>query len=63
MTLLEIVIIILAVSYVCFIFGSSIYKRKNHLPTGECACCALKSKRFAKKVNRLRKKRLKKQTQ
>ncbi len=60
MTLLEIVIIILAVSYVCWVFGSAIYKHYHNLPTGDCACCALKNKRIVRKINKLRKKRLKK---
>ncbi len=59
MTLIEIIVIVLAASYVCFIFGMNIYKHYHNIPTGECVCCALKSKRFQRKINRLRKKRLK----
>lgn len=61
MTFLEIVIIILAVSYVTFIFGSMIYKHYKGEPTGECACCALKNKRLARKIEKIRKKNRKKQ--
>ena len=41
MEVLEILLIILAPSYVLFIIGRYIYKRMKHLPTDECANCKL----------------------
>ncbi len=43
MTFLEILVIILAPSYVLFILGTYIYKRIKGLPTGECSNCKLKN--------------------
>jgi len=41
MTFIEILVIILASSYVFLILGRYIYKRAKHLPTGECSSCKL----------------------
>ena len=39
---IEIIVIILATSYVLLIIGRYIYKRAKHLPTGDCANCNFK---------------------
>ena len=39
---IEIIVLILAPSFVLFILSSYIYKRIKGLPTGECADCGLK---------------------
>ena len=41
MTFLEILVIILASSFVAFILGRYIYKRIKGLPTEECANCKM----------------------
>ena len=49
----EIVLIILAALFVCFIFGRMIYRRIKGKPSSECACCHKnmeKALREAKKV-------------
>lgn len=38
---LEIIVLILAPSFVAFIIGKYIYKRVKGIPTGECANCKL----------------------
>ncbi len=52
MSIGEIVFIILIVGFVCYVFSNEIYKRVKHKPTGECACCAIKSKRVLKKIKK-----------
>lgn len=35
----EIMVIILAAGFVCFIFGKEIYKKIKKIPSSECSCC------------------------
>ena len=44
----EILLIIVIVSFVCFVFGKQIYNKITHKPSDECSCCAMKSKRMIK---------------
>ena len=41
---IEILVVVLTLSFLLFLLGRSIYKKKNGLPTGECACCAKKGR-------------------
>ena len=52
MTIYEILLIIAIISFVAIIFGREIYRKKKNLPTGECACCHLKSKRLLKNYHK-----------
>lgn len=36
---IEILVITIVISFLGFIIGRHIYKKKHHLPTGECECC------------------------
>ena len=36
---IEILVIALVTLFLGVVIGRYIYKRKNHLPTGECECC------------------------
>ena len=40
----EILIIIAIISFLVFIFGREIYRKKKNLPTGECKGCHIKSR-------------------
>lgn len=44
--LLEIVVIIIVVSFFGFLIGRYIYKKVKGLPTGECACCHKSTKQL-----------------
>lgn len=41
-------VILLVLAFLGFLIGRYIYKRKHHLPTGECACCASKHNKLVK---------------
>lgn len=53
MELIEIVVIVLAVSFVLLIIGIHFYKKIKGLPTGECAECAKGSKKLLKKYRKM----------
>ena len=36
---IEIVVVVLVIAFLLFLIGRHIYRKKNNLPTGECACC------------------------
>ncbi len=36
---LEIIVALAVVLFISFLIGNYVYRRKHHLPTGECACC------------------------
>ena len=52
MDIIEILIIILVVSFVLFIFGREIYNRIKNKPTGECKVCKMQSKRTLDEMRR-----------
>lgn len=52
MDIIEILIIILVVSFVLFIFGREIYNRIKNKPTGECKVCNIRSKRTLDEMRR-----------
>lgn len=52
MTFWEILLIIAIVIFVSYIFGKEIYKKRKHLPSGECSCCQMKNKRIIKQMKK-----------
>lgn len=52
MDFIEILLIIIIAGFVCWVFGTEIYKKTKHKPTGECECCAMKSKRVMKEIRK-----------
>ncbi|MGM9873697.1 MAG: hypothetical protein ACI31G_02090 [Bacilli bacterium] len=46
---IEILILVIATIFVVYIFGSLIYKKTKHLPTGECEMCHKSTKKLLKK--------------
>ena len=52
MSPIEIVVIILAVSYVCFIFGRRIYKLAKHKPLDTCEECHNRMKLAVKRMKK-----------
>lgn len=49
---IEILVIILAVSFVLAVLGRYIYKKIHHLPTGECECCHKGTKELLKEYHK-----------
>ena len=41
---IEILVLFLVGAFIITLLGIYIYKKVNHLPTGECACCQNKGK-------------------
>ena len=52
MTIEEIIVIILAVCFVCFIFGKEIYKKIKKMPSNECGCCKSNMNRALKEAKK-----------
>ena len=48
----EILVIVLAVSFVCFIFGKEIYKKIKKIPSNECSYCKSNMSRALKKAKK-----------
>ena len=42
MKIIDLIVILSILVIISLIIGRYIYKRKNNLPTGECACCSSK---------------------
>ncbi len=49
---IEIITIIVAIVIVGSVFGTYIYKKIKHLPTGECSVCNNKGKNLQKMYNK-----------
>ena len=47
---LEIIVVILVLAFFGALIGNYIYKKKHHIPTGECSSC--KSSRFLKEYRK-----------
>ncbi len=47
---MDFIVILCCILIVGGVFGTYVYKRIKHLPTGECSCCVSKGK---KKKNKL----------
>ena len=54
---IEILVVVLTLSFLLFLLGRYIYKKKKGLPTGECACCANKGKNLVKMYHQLQNKK------
>lgn len=52
MTLPEILLIIVSVSFVVFIFGRMIYKRIKGMPSDECSSCKVNMQKMMKKAKK-----------
>ena len=50
--ILEIIVILLVVSFFLFLIGRYIYKKVKGLPTGECACCHKSTKQLLKEYHK-----------
>lgn len=48
---LEIIVAIVLIAFFGWLIGSYIYKKKHHLPTGECAYC--KSRNLIKEYRKI----------
>ena len=45
---IEILVLVAIISFIAAIIGTYIYKKKHHLPVGECACCHKSTKKLLK---------------
>ena len=52
MSLPEIILIIISVSFVTLIFGRMIYKRIKGMPSSECSCCKSNMRRMMRKAKK-----------
>ena len=53
---IEIVVLLAVISFLLFLFIRYFYRKKNGLPTGECACCSKKGKGLIKAYHKTYKK-------
>ena len=49
---LEVLVIVVVLSFFAAIIGAYIYKKVHHLPTGDCACCHNKVKKLLKEYRK-----------
>ena len=49
---IEILVVVITLSFLLFLLGRYLYKKKKGLPTGECACCASKGKSLVKSYHK-----------
>ena len=45
---IEILVVVLVLSFLLFLLGRHLFRKSKGLPTGECACCANKGKNLVK---------------
>ena len=45
---IEIIVLTLVIAFVATMIGIYVYKKRHHIPTGECACCQSKGKKLVK---------------
>ena len=45
---LEILVIVLVILFFASLIGVNIYKKKHHIPTGDCANCSIKARALYK---------------
>ncbi len=50
--LLMVLTIVFSLGFIGLLVGRYIYKRSHNLPTGDCASCYLKSKKFLKEYHK-----------
>ncbi|MBO7573405.1 MAG: hypothetical protein J6T25_01215 [Bacilli bacterium] len=53
--LLAIICILFSLSLIGFLVGRYIYRRKHNLPTGDCECCCISTKKILKKYHKSKK--------
>ncbi len=49
---IEILVVIHIVGFLGFLIGRYIYKKKHHLPTGDCACCHKSKEQLLKEYHK-----------
>ncbi len=49
----EILVIVMVISFFAAIIGVYVYKKIHHIPTGDCAACASKSKKMLKEYHKM----------
>lgn len=52
MKLIDIIIVLIIILIILGVIIAYIYKRYKKIPTGDCACCHMKSKRTLKKIRK-----------
>lgn len=52
--LLAIICTLISLGLIGYLVGSYVYKRKHNLPTGDCACCHINTKRLLKQYRKER---------
>lgn len=52
--LLAIICTLLSLGLIGYLVGSYVYKKKHNLPTGDCACCHINTKRLLKQYRKER---------
>ena len=50
--ILAIICILFSVSLIGFLVGRFVYRRRHGLPTGDCECCHIKTKKMLKKYRK-----------
>ena len=53
--LLAIICILFSLSLIGFLVGRYIYRRAHNLPTGDCECCHINTKKILKKYHKYKK--------
>ena len=51
-TLLAVICILFSLGLIGYLVGSYVYKRKHNLPTGDCACCHINTKKILKQYRK-----------
>ena len=49
---IEILVLIAIIAFIGTLIGIYAYKKANHLPTGECACCHKSTKKMLKEYHK-----------
>ena len=49
---IEILVVVLVLSFLLFLLGRHLYRKRKGLPTGECACCGNKGKNLVKQYHK-----------
>ena len=50
---IEILVLVTIIAFIATIVGIYIYKRVHHLPTGDCACCHINTKKLLKDYHKM----------
>ena len=49
---IEVLVLVAAISFVMLILGRYIYKKVHHMPTGDCVCCKINTKKILKQYRK-----------